>query len=134
MCLVYQWFKPNILVVFSNGYFPIYFQVTVDHSGNAKSCTISCKILCISIFYNISHHIWSLVQVDEYSRTNIPSIWAVGDVTNRMNLTPVALMEGTCFAVGVPWISLFHFLIVFPLNLFFFLVHTAVHRNKSGVQ
>lgn len=42
-----------------------------------------------------------LVQVDEYSRTNIPSIWAVGDVTNRMNLTPVALMEGTCFAVCI---------------------------------
>ncbi|CAM8924431.1 unnamed protein product [Rhodiola kirilowii] len=38
------------------------------------------------------------VKVDEYSRTNIPSIWAVGDVTNRVNLTPVALMEATCFA------------------------------------
>ncbi|KAH9649973.1 glutathione reductase [Citrus sinensis] len=38
------------------------------------------------------------VKVDENSRTNVPSIWAVGDVTNRMNLTPVALMEGTCFA------------------------------------
>ncbi|CAN7049330.1 unnamed protein product [Brassica rapa subsp. trilocularis] len=36
--------------------------------------------------------------VDEYSRTNIPSIWAVGDATNRINLTPVALMEATCFA------------------------------------
>lgn len=46
------------------------------------------------------------VKVDEFSRTNIPSIWAIGDVTNRMNLTPVALMEGTCFAKtafgGVP--------------------------------
>ncbi|KAJ9182413.1 hypothetical protein P3X46_006411 [Hevea brasiliensis] len=41
------------------------------------------------------------IKVDEYSRTNIPSIWAVGDVTNRMNLTPVALMEGTCFAKTV---------------------------------
>ncbi|KAL8486827.1 hypothetical protein ACS0TY_023501 [Phlomoides rotata] len=41
------------------------------------------------------------VKVDDYSRTNIPSIWAVGDVTNRMNLTPVALMEGTCFAKTV---------------------------------
>jgi len=41
------------------------------------------------------------VKVDEYSRTNIPSIWAVGDVTNRLNLTPVALMEGTCFAKTV---------------------------------
>ncbi|KAK2978827.1 hypothetical protein RJ640_024810 [Escallonia rubra] len=41
------------------------------------------------------------VKVDEYSRTNIPSIWAIGDVTNRMNLTPVALMEGTLFAKTV---------------------------------
>lgn len=41
------------------------------------------------------------VKVDEYSRTNVPSIWAVGDVTNRMNLTPVALMEGTCFSKTV---------------------------------
>ncbi|KAL9251884.1 Glutathione reductase, chloroplastic-like protein, partial [Drosera capensis] len=32
------------------------------------------------------------IKVDEFSRTNIPSIWAVGDVTNRMNLTPVALL------------------------------------------
>ncbi|KAL9268085.1 Glutathione reductase, chloroplastic-like protein, partial [Drosera capensis] len=41
------------------------------------------------------------IKVDEFSRTNIPSIWAVGDVTNRMNLTPVALLEGTCFAKTV---------------------------------
>ncbi|XP_021896952.1 glutathione reductase, cytosolic [Carica papaya] len=41
------------------------------------------------------------VKVDDYSRTNIPSIWAIGDVTNRMNLTPVALMEGTYFAKTV---------------------------------
>ncbi|XP_010241121.1 PREDICTED: glutathione reductase, cytosolic [Nelumbo nucifera] len=41
------------------------------------------------------------VKVDEYSRTNVPSIWAVGDVTNRMNLTPVALMEATCFSKTV---------------------------------
>jgi len=41
------------------------------------------------------------VKVDEYSRTNIPSIWAIGDATNRMNLTPVALMEGTLFAKTV---------------------------------
>ena len=40
-------------------------------------------------------------QVDDYSRTSVPSIWAVGDVTNRMNLTPVALMEGSFFAVCI---------------------------------
>lgn len=33
------------------------------------------------------------IEVDEYSRTNVPNIWAIGDVTDRMNLTPVALME-----------------------------------------
>eukprot|EP00798_Chlamydomonas_sp_ICE-L_P027078 gene27078-2310_t len=38
------------------------------------------------------------VLVDDYSRTNIPSIWAVGDVTDRINLTPVALMEGMALA------------------------------------
>ncbi|RWV87935.1 hypothetical protein GW17_00050028 [Ensete ventricosum] len=37
-------------------------------------------------------------RVDEYSRTTVPNIWAVGDVTNRINLTPVALMEGTSFS------------------------------------
>ena len=36
--------------------------------------------------------------VDAYSRTSVPSVWAIGDVTNRMNLTPVALHEGMCFA------------------------------------
>ncbi|XP_011079991.1 glutathione reductase, chloroplastic [Sesamum indicum] len=38
------------------------------------------------------------VEVDEYSRTSVPSIWAVGDVTDRINLTPVALMEGGALA------------------------------------
>ncbi|BBM99353.1 glutathione reductase (NADPH) [Marchantia polymorpha subsp. ruderalis] len=38
------------------------------------------------------------IEVDEYSRTSVASIWAVGDVTDRMNLTPVALMEGMAFA------------------------------------
>jgi glutathione reductase (NADPH) len=38
------------------------------------------------------------VAVDEYSRTSVPSIYAVGDVTNRINLTPVAIREGHAFA------------------------------------
>ncbi|XP_047316589.1 glutathione reductase, chloroplastic-like [Impatiens glandulifera] len=38
------------------------------------------------------------IEVDEYSRTTVPSIWAVGDVTDRLNLTPVALMEGGALA------------------------------------
>ncbi len=38
------------------------------------------------------------IEVDEYSRTSVESIFAVGDVTDRINLTPVALMEGHAFA------------------------------------
>uniref|UniRef100_A0A061S6M6 Glutathione reductase n=1 Tax=Tetraselmis sp. GSL018 TaxID=582737 RepID=A0A061S6M6_9CHLO len=38
------------------------------------------------------------IKVDEYSRTSVPSIFAIGDVTDRMNLTPVALMEGMAVA------------------------------------
>ena len=39
-----------------------------------------------------------MIPVNEYSRTNIKNVFAVGDVTNRVNLTPVALMEGHAFA------------------------------------
>ena len=38
------------------------------------------------------------VRVDEYSRSTCPSIYAVGDVTNRVQLTPVAIREGQAFA------------------------------------
>ena len=33
------------------------------------------------------------IVVDEYSQTGVPSIFAIGDVTNRLNLTPVAIRE-----------------------------------------
>ncbi len=38
------------------------------------------------------------VVVDEYSRSSRPNIYAVGDVTHRVNLTPVAIQEGAAFA------------------------------------
>jgi glutathione reductase (NADPH) len=38
------------------------------------------------------------VLVDAHSRTSVPSIYAVGDVTDRVNLTPVAINEGHAFA------------------------------------
>jgi glutathione reductase (NADPH) len=41
------------------------------------------------------------VVVDDYSRTNVENIWAVGDVTDRINLTPVAIREGAAFAETV---------------------------------
>jgi glutathione reductase (NADPH) len=38
------------------------------------------------------------IKVDAYSRTSVENIYAVGDVTNRVNLTPVAIREGHAFA------------------------------------
>lgn len=38
------------------------------------------------------------ILVDEYSKTNVDYIYAVGDVTNRVQLTPVAIREGQAFA------------------------------------
>jgi glutathione reductase (NADPH) len=38
------------------------------------------------------------IAVDAYSRTSVPHIYAVGDVTDRVNLTPVAIREGHAFA------------------------------------
>lgn len=41
------------------------------------------------------------IAVDEYSETCVGGIWAVGDVTDRINLTPVAIAEGAAFVQTV---------------------------------
>ncbi|QFS82050.1 Glutathione amide reductase [Roseivivax sp. THAF40] len=41
------------------------------------------------------------IEVDEYSQTSVPSIYAIGDVTDRVNLTPVAIREGMAFVETV---------------------------------
>ena len=38
------------------------------------------------------------IKVNEFSQTSVPHIYAVGDVTDRVNLTPVAVREGHAFA------------------------------------
>jgi glutathione reductase (NADPH) len=38
------------------------------------------------------------IAVDGFSRTSAPNIYAIGDVTHRINLTPVAIREGHAFA------------------------------------
>lgn len=50
---------------------------------------------------NVKIHEHGGIEVDEYSRTSVPNIYAVGDVTNRVNLTPVAIREGHAFADNV---------------------------------
>ena len=41
------------------------------------------------------------VKVDDHNQSSVPSIYAVGDVTNRIQLTPVAIREGQAFADSV---------------------------------
>src|SRR5450756_467409 len=38
------------------------------------------------------------IAVDNFSKTSAPNIYAIGDVTHRINLTPVAIREGHAFA------------------------------------
>lgn len=41
------------------------------------------------------------IEVDEYSQTDVSSVYAIGDVTDRVNLTPVAIREGMAFVETV---------------------------------
>ena len=41
---------------------------------------------------------YGAVVVDEYSQSSVANIYAIGDVTNRVNLTPVAIRDGHAFA------------------------------------
>ncbi|UWQ91948.1 glutathione-disulfide reductase [Rhodobacteraceae bacterium M382] len=41
------------------------------------------------------------IVVDAYSQTGVPSVYAIGDVTDRVNLTPVAIREGMAFVETV---------------------------------
>ena len=38
------------------------------------------------------------IKVDEYQNTNVEGIYAIGDVTNQINLTPVAIRQGRIVA------------------------------------
>jgi glutathione reductase (NADPH) len=38
------------------------------------------------------------IKVDKYSKTNLDNIFAIGDVTDRVNLTPLAIREGHAFS------------------------------------
>ncbi len=47
---------------------------------------------------NVNLDINGAIQVNEQYQTSVPSIYAIGDVTDRLNLTPVALAEGMFLA------------------------------------
>ena len=59
------------------------------------------------------------IKVDAFSRTTAPGVWAIGDVTDRMALTPVALMEAMAFCESAFGEEEFFFE-VFRFFIFFF--------------
>jgi glutathione reductase (NADPH) len=67
------------LVLFATGRRPLTADLGLGHAG------VACNEL-------------GAIIVDEYSQTSTPNIYAVGDVTDRVNLTPVALAEGMAVA------------------------------------
>ena len=44
---------------------------------------------------------WGAITVDRFSQTSVPNIYAVGDVTNRLQFTPIAIREGAAFVETV---------------------------------
>jgi glutathione reductase (NADPH) len=46
----------------------------------------------------VKRHADGRVLVDEWSKTSVSNIYAIGDVTDRLNLTPVAIAEGRAIA------------------------------------
>ncbi|MEW5423194.1 glutathione-disulfide reductase [Amorphus sp. 3PC139-8] len=62
----------------------------IGRSPNTNGLGLECA--------GVTTDVHGAIVVDEWSRTSVPSIYAVGDVTNRINLTPVAIREGHAFA------------------------------------
>ncbi|MGH6715920.1 MAG: glutathione-disulfide reductase [Bradyrhizobium sp.] len=89
----------------------------VDKHGNEYTSHLSngSSIACEQVMFAIGRHpnVANLglekagvainpknggIAVDEFSRSSVPHIYAIGDVTHRLNLTPVAIREGHAFA------------------------------------
>ncbi len=67
-------------------------QILYATGRKPKTADLGIESLGISLDKNAA------IKVNDKYQTNIPSIYAVGDVTNRVNLTPVALAEGMFLA------------------------------------
>ena len=81
----------GIRVVATDGSEAVYDQVMFATGRHPNTGSLGLVALDIAQSAN------GAVIVDEYSQTAVPSIYAVGDVTDRVNLTPVAIQEGMAF-------------------------------------
>ena len=86
-------------------------RVVTDHAGHAEVWDADCVLRAVGRKPNtqglglealgVGLDAAGAVVVDAHSRSTVPSIYAVGDVTNRVNLTPMAIREGHAFADSV---------------------------------
>ncbi len=85
----------GIWVKDSNGGERCYDQVIYATGRTPNSTGLGLEALGVELGRNGN------IVVDDYSQTSVPSIYAVGDVTDRINLTPVAIREGAAFVETV---------------------------------
>ncbi len=67
-------------------------QILIATGRNANTAGLGLDAAGIQLAEN------GAIPVDEFNRTACPTIYAVGDVTDRVQLTPVAIREGHAFA------------------------------------
>jgi glutathione reductase (NADPH) len=85
----------GLKVALDNGETHVVDQVLFATGRRPNSAGMGLEDLGVGIGAN------GAIAVDEWSQTAVPSIYAVGDVTDRFALTPVAIHEGQAFAETV---------------------------------
>jgi glutathione reductase (NADPH) len=88
-------YEDGIWVKCSNGSEKVYDQVMFATGRTPNTDGLGLEAVGVDIGRR------NEVVVDDYSQTKVPSIYAIGDVTNRVQLTPVAIREGMAFVETV---------------------------------
>ena len=83
--------EKGLLVTDSNGETATFDQVMFATGRRANSDALGLETLGVRQKPN------GAIEVDAYSQSSVPSIYAIGDVTDRVNLTPVAIREAMAF-------------------------------------
>ncbi|HEV8095725.1 MAG TPA: glutathione-disulfide reductase [Burkholderiales bacterium] len=84
--------QPDRTVVFADGTSEQYDLVMFATGRKPNTASLGLERAGVALAED------GAVRVDAYSKSSVDSIWAIGDVTNRLNLTPVATAEGMWLA------------------------------------
>jgi glutathione reductase (NADPH) len=84
--------EPDRTVVFADGTSEQYDLVMFATGRRPNTASLGLERAGVALAED------GAVRVDAYSKSSVDSIWAIGDVTNRLNLTPVATAEGMWLA------------------------------------